>query len=279
MPPRKQPTPVLVSHLFAPLLEGLLALLSDLSTEEWENPTACEGWTVKDVALHLLGDEIGILSRKRDRFLPATQAIQSAEELVALVNDLNATWVQATRRLSPRLLCDLLRFTGAQACETFRLLDPYALGGPVSWAGPDPAPVWLDVAREYTERWHHQQHIRDAVERPGFKEPRFFAPVLDAFARALPHTFRDVDAPDGTLVTLTLSGESGGQWHLLREAGSWNLYREVDQRPDAEVVIDEDVAWRLFTRGLDRHEAQGTVTIVGDQILALAVLDMISIIA
>jgi uncharacterized protein (TIGR03083 family) len=279
MPPRKQPTPVLVSHLFAPLLEGLLALLSDLSTEEWENPTACEGWTVKDVALHLLGDEIGILSRKRDRFLPATQAIQSAEELVALVNDLNATWVQATRRLSPRLLCGLLRFTGAQACETFRLLDPYALGGPVSWAGPDPAPVWLDVAREYTERWHHQQHIRDAVERPGFKEPRFFAPVLDAFARALPHTFRDVDAPDGTLVTLTLSGESGGQWHLLREAGSWNLYREVDQRPDAEVVIDEDVAWRLFTRGLDRHEAQGTVTIVGDQILALAVLDMISIIA
>jgi uncharacterized protein (TIGR03083 family) len=279
MPPRKQPTPVLVSHLFAPLLEGLLALLSDLSTEEWENPTACEGWTVKDVALHLLGDEVGILSRKRDRFSPATQAIQSAEELVALVNDLNATWVQATRRLSPRLLCGLLRFTGAQACETFRLLDPYALGGPVSWAGPDPAPVWLDVAREYTERWHHQQHIRDAVERPGFKEPRFFAPVLDAFARALPHTFRDVDAPDGTLVTLTLSGESGGQWHLLREAGSWNLYREVDQRPDAEVVIDEDVAWRLFTRGLDRHEAQGTVTIVGDQILALAVLDMISIIA
>ena len=36
----------------------------------------------------------------------------------------------------------------------------------VNWAGPEPAPIWLDPAREYTERWVHQQHIRDAVRNP-----------------------------------------------------------------------------------------------------------------
>ena len=182
--------------------------------------TACTGWSVKDVALHLLGDEAGILSRKRDGFSPATQPIANRGELVALVDGLNAGWLQATRRLSPRLLCDLLRFVGDQVCEYFQSLDPYALGGAVSWAGPEPAPVWLDLAREYTERWHHQQHIRDAVDQPGLKEARYLAPALDAFVRALPRAFRHAPAPDGTLFTLTIAGESGGRWSLhplLRE--------------------------------------------------------------
>ncbi|HSR31473.1 MAG TPA: maleylpyruvate isomerase family mycothiol-dependent enzyme, partial [Anaerolineae bacterium] len=246
----KEPSPILVSHLFAPLLEGLLALLSDLSAEEWKKPTVCEGWTVKDVALHLLGVEIGNLSRKRDGFSPSSPPIDSARELVALVNDLNAAWVQISRRISPRLLCDLLGFTGRQVCEYFQSLDPYQVGNPVSWAGPDPAPVWLDMAREYTERWHHQQHIRDALGRPGFKEPRFFAPVLDAFVRALPHTFRAVSASEGTIVTLTISGGSGDRWSLVRGERDWNLVLNVAQEPDGEISLDQDVAWRVFTRGI-----------------------------
>jgi hypothetical protein len=48
----------------------------------------------------------------------------------------------------------------------FASLDLDSLGGPVSWAGPEAAPVWFGVAREYTERRHHQQQIRDATGRP-----------------------------------------------------------------------------------------------------------------
>ena len=271
--------PILVSHLFPELLEGLLALLASLATEEWERPTMCAGWSVQDVALHLLGVEVGNLSRKRDRFSLPTQPIHHADNLVALINDLNESWVQATRRISPRLLCDLLRLTGTQACEYFQSLDPYAPGVPVSWAGPDPAPVWLDLAREFTERWHHQQHIRDAVGKPGFKEPRFFAPVLDAFVRALPHTYREVSAADGTAVTLTIAGPSGGQWLLLREAHDWNLYLGPLRKPAAHVVIEQEVAWRVFTKGLSAEEARARTVIAGDQALGLHVLDTVSIIA
>jgi uncharacterized protein (TIGR03083 family) len=275
----KAPQPIVVTDLFPELLEHLLVLLSGLSAQDWAQPTACTGWSVKDVALHLLGDEAGILSRKRDGFSPATQPIANRGELVALVDGLNASWLQATRRLSPRLLCDLLRFMGDQACEYFQSLDPYALGGAVSWAGPEPAPVWLDLAREYTERWHHQQHIRDAVGQPGLQGPRYMAPVLKAFVRALPHTYRHVAAPDGTLLTLTISGPSGGRWSLLREQGLWQLYCDVSREPDAEAVIDEDIAWRLFTKGLDRQAAQASVALLGDRALGSHVLDMVSIIA
>ena len=275
----KQPEPILVSHLFPELLDSLLALLSGLAAGEWEQPTVCEGWSVRDVTLHLLGVEVGILSRKRDRFSLSAAPVRDLDELVALINDLNATWVRATRRISPRLLCDLLEFTGRQVCEYFASLDPYALGGPVSWASPDPAPVWLDLAREYTERWHHQQHIRDAIGKPGLTEPRFLAPVLQAFVRALPQTFRHVGGADGTLVAFTVTGRAGGQWFLLKEQDRWGLYVDVPGEPEAQVVVDEDTAWRLLTKGLDRTEARARTTLLGDQSLGLKVLDTVSILA
>ena len=53
-----------------PLLAGervdLLDLLSGLSADEWSAGTACPGWTVKDIAVHVLGEELGWLSRGRD---------------------------------------------------------------------------------------------------------------------------------------------------------------------------------------------------------------------
>lgn len=275
----KPSAPILVNDLFRPLREGLLALLSGLSAEEWEKPTVCAGWSVKDVALHLLGGDIGILSRRRDGFTPGGKAIANWEELVALINSLNDVWVKATRRMSPRLLCDLLEFTGPQVEEYFASLDPFATGAPVDWAGPEPAPVWLDLAREYTERWHHQQQIRDAVSKPGLKESRFFAPVLDTFVRALPHTFRGVAAAEQTLVKLSIAGDAGGDWCLLRERGAWNLYAECEARATAQVTMDQDDAWRLFTKGMSAEQVRGRVKIQGDVTLAEKMLDMVSVIA
>jgi len=274
----KRPHSIIVIDLFPEILERLLDLLSGLSAEDWEKPTACARWSVKGVALHLLGDEVGNLSRRRDGH-SLSGNVENWDNLISLINEWNEMWVEATQRISPRLLCDLLKFTGAQVCDYFQTLDPYAMGGSVGWAGPEPAPVWFDLAREYTERWLHQQHIRDAVVRPGLKQPQFLAPVLDTFVRALPHTYRETGAEDGTLVTLTISGESGGQWSLLREGGKWNLYLGMARGPDAEVVIDEDVAWRVFTKGLGKQEARAQVMVIGDQALGLKVLDMVSIIA
>jgi uncharacterized protein (TIGR03083 family) len=275
----RSPQPILVADRFPEILDALLELLSSLSEAEWALPTACAGWSVKDVALHLLGGDVGILSRKRDAAAIAGEPIRNWADLVAYLNHQNALWVQATRRTSPRLLCDLLRLTGTQVSTYFQSLDPDAIGDPVSWAGPERAPVWLDLAREFTERWHHQQHIREAVGKPGLMQPRYLAPVLDTFVRALPHTYRKLDAPEQTLVALTISGESGGRWFLLREHGRWALYLELERLPQAEVILDQDAAWRLFTRGIDRDTAQAQARVAGDRHLGSQILEMVSIIA
>ncbi|HWX42579.1 MAG TPA: hypothetical protein VN345_15620, partial [Blastocatellia bacterium] len=234
---------------------------------------------VKDIALHLLGGEVGILSRKRDGWSAAAGDFKTWDELVAFINDINDTWIKATRRISPPLLCDLLTTAGTQVCKYFESLDPFALDDPVNWAGPEPAPVWLDLAREYSERWHHQQQIRDAVGIPGLKQRRYFHPVLDAFVRALPHTYSGAEAPEGTAAALTISGDSGGRWCVVRENGHWDLYVDPDQQPYAEVEIDQDIAWRLFTKGVSRSEAEAKSIIRGDRAVAVRMFEMVSVIA
>ncbi len=274
----RRPEPIHVLALFPEVRQELLDLLSNLSAEDWERPTACALWSVKDVALHLLGGDIGILSRRRDGFAPSPPPANWAE-LVTLINHLNDLWVKATRRMSPRVLCDLLSFTGPQVEEFFASLDPFSVGPAVDWAGPQPAPVWLDLAREYTERWHHQQQIRDAVGRPGLKQRRFLTPVLDTFVRALPYTFRDVPAVDGTALRLSISGKSGGDWFLVREAQQWNLYLDAGPAVAAAVVLDQDAAWRLFTKGLTPGEAHRHASISGDASLTSRLFETVSVIA
>ncbi len=269
--------PIDTIQLFPAVRGELIALLRGLTAADWARP-ATPKWTVKDVALHLLGGEIGILSRRRDAFPPPGANIESWADLVALINQLNDDWLRATRRISPRVLCDLLEFTAPQAEEYFASLDPHALGVPVDWAGPGPAPVWLDVAREYTERWHHQQQIRDAVGKPGLKERRYFAPVLDAFVRGLPWTYRDVAVPDGTTVQFTISGEAGGVWCLRREGGAWKLYVSSAEKASAAVTLDPEDAWRLFTKGRSKEEVRQRARLKGDPRLAEQALEMISII-
>ena len=58
----RQPEPIIVTELFPGILDALLALLSDLSRGDWAGPTACARWSVKDAALHVLGDNVSILT-------------------------------------------------------------------------------------------------------------------------------------------------------------------------------------------------------------------------
>jgi uncharacterized protein (TIGR03083 family) len=181
-----------VLDLFPEERRALLDVLSSLSDDEWRAPTVCAPWTVKDLAAHIVADDLGVISRGRDRYTASWIDASSLEALITAINAQNEAWVAATRRLSPRLIIELLEFGGERLAAHFRSLDLDAIGDPVSWTGPDPAPVWLDVAREYTEMWAHQQQIRDATGRPGLNDRRLFAPVLDAYVRALPYTFRMV---------------------------------------------------------------------------------------
>ncbi len=281
-----QPTePIAVVGLFPELRRHLLELLAALSDEQWQRPTVCLGWSVKDVALHLLGGDIGNLSRRRDGvkdaiapYIPPGADGSAPDAFVAAVNAWNEDWVVAARRTSARVLHDLLAVTGDALYAYYGGLDLMAIGSPVSWAGPEPAPVWLDIAREYTEQWMHQAQIRDAAGVPGIRERRLFAPIPATFMQALPHALRDVDAPDAARLRVVITGEAGCAWYAERTAGRWTLHASATETAAATATLDAEVAWRLWTKGLTPDAARRAIETTGDARLAGAVGDMVAFI-
>jgi uncharacterized protein (TIGR03083 family) len=265
-----------VRPLIGPQQAAFVDLLRDLDTGQWAQPTICPGWDVKDVAAHVLGDHIGRLSRHRDGY-PLLHP-RAGEAFPVFLDRVNEEWVMAARRLSPRVLVEQLSVIGLQIAEFWATVDPDTLGAGVSWAGPGPAPVWLDGARDFSEYWTHHQQICEAVGRAGLIGPEYLGPVLDTFMRALPHTLRHLNAPEDTALQVFVAGPAGGQWACVRGPDRWRLQRQPYPQPAARLELDADTTWRLCTRGITPGRAAERARIDGDRHLAAAALQIVSII-
>jgi uncharacterized protein (TIGR03083 family) len=273
--------PLWLVDRFGPLHAELIALLRGLGPGDWQRPTACALWSVRDVTAHLLDDDLRRLSFHRDGQPPPSDgAIDGYASLVAMINRMNAEWVAVARRMSPRVLIELLEVTGPMVVELFRSIDPHAPAHwAVAWAGEEASAHWFDVGRDYTERWLHQQQVRDAVGAPPLTGREWLHPVLDLFVRAVPVAYRAVVREDGTAVRLAIEGPAGGDWTLRREAGAWQLLAGRHPAPDATVAMSDDTAWRLFSKGLGRDAARTRVRIDGDQALGEVALGALAMMA
>lgn len=258
--------PLDVVSLFPPLHTALCEVLDPLDDADWRRPTAAGAWTVKDVAAHLLDGNIRRLSFQRDGWPPPAPEtpVASYPQLVDHMNRLNATWIAAMQRTSPAVLLDLLKQTGPRVSAFFASLDPEAeaLFG-VAWAGQETSPNWFDIAREYTEKWHHQQQIRAAVDAPLLTEPRWLHPYLDTLVRGLPHAYRAATAPPDTHVGIAITGDAGGHWTLHHDADGWALLAGTGSALDARIALSDDDAWRLFSNMMQPESARKRITASG----------------
>ncbi len=270
--------PIYTARLYGEVEQKLLELLRSLAPDEWERQTLAPRWKVKDVAAHLLDTQLRKLAICRDGKWPsAGPAVE--EDLASFVNRLNAEGVRTYRQLSAADLIARMEQASRESAAFHESLDPHAKAiFSVSWAGEAESQNWFDTARELTERWHHQQQIREAVQRPGIMTPRLYHPVLDCFMRALPHTYRDVGAPEASCIKFHIAGDCGGDWFLHRTATTWQLLQGPATHLAAETTIPQEIAWRIFTKGVGREEARKLVRVSGDEKLGGHILTMVSIV-
>ena len=132
-----------------------------------------------------------------------TRRLNSWDDFVAFINGLNDVWVKATRRLSPAVLMRSVGVCRTASVRVLRFARPLRstaarlnglarslpLSGSTSRANTQSDGI---TSSRYAMPW----------ESPGLKEPKYFAPVIDAFVRALPHTYKDLSADDDTLIAL-----------------------------------------------------------------------------
>lgn len=274
-------TSIQVNHLFHSLDAALIDLLKSLTAEEWEAQTIAKRWKVKDVVAHLLDGNLRTLSIQRDGYFgEKPENIESYQDLVAWLNQLNADWVKASKRLSPKVLTLLHELTGKMVSDYYCSLDPQAKAiFSVAWAGEEESQNWFHIAREYTEKWLHQQQIRDAVNKPGILTPEYFIPFLETSLRGLPHTFKDIEAMDGTTLQISIALPQEEFWYLTREHGRWVVRRTTQQQPTSTLTINAHAAWKLFSKSWRPEDAKPFTKISGDLALAEKALHLVSFMA
>jgi uncharacterized protein (TIGR03083 family) len=261
-----EPAPVDTRHLFRPVSTELIAVLRQLGPADWEQRTVAGTWRVRDVLAHLADLTFRRLSFHRDAMAPPppTHPITSERDFVGFINGLNAQWVAVARRFSPRALTDMFDLASRDLADWFEALplEAPALFA-VSWAGEQASAGWFDIGREFTELWHHQQQIRMAVGAPPLADPRYLRAVIDVSVRGLPHAYRAVPAEPGETLAIDVTGPSGGQWTLRREAQHWRLFAGKTESPTARVSVADDDAWQLLFNALGEGEAERAVRVEG----------------
>ena len=252
----------------APLVEieraRLLDLLNDLSEEDWQRPSPRPGWTVLGLAGHLLGDDLGLLSRRRDDYLGTPSPAGLAEtEFIDWLDDLQMEWVRAARRISPRLVVELLEWTGPRLVAVLGGEDLCERSARVSWAGPEAAPRWLDELRELSEYWIHRQQLLEAVGRPVVLDPTLLGPILLGLRWAFPYRLTQARLALDGAVQIAVGDPISERWTLVATDGVWNFSEAPHERVAIHASLTADAAWRLLTNNL--RDEPSTLKVTGDQ--------------
>ena len=241
----------------------------DLGEDEWELPTGCPGWSVKDQFSHVIGTE---------RMLLGLEAPPHEDPRAGYVrNDIgafNERWVAAYRpRPGAEVLADFLAVT-AERLGTLKAM------GDDDFAAPSMTPLgpgtYLDfMTVRLFDCWVHEQDVRRAVGRPGHLSGPVAESSLAMIQGSLPRTVGKLaGAPEGAVVAFTLDGPLAREWAIGVEGGRGRILDAVPAEATATVQTDLDalVALACGRWDADSALAEGRITLQGDPALGKAVV-------
>jgi uncharacterized protein (TIGR03083 family) len=261
------PIPGVSPHDYVQLFQQerarLLQVLDALSAEDWRRATPCPGWDVLGLVNHLVGDDLSLIAWQRDNH-HGTPAPAGSDEaaFTAWLDDLQTEWVDAARRISPRLARELLAWLAVPVAETFAAQDPRSPTAQVSWASDSPVPVWLDQARELTERWIHRQQLLEAVGQPSDLDEGIAGPAIDALRWAHPYRLDQARIRSGS-IEIEITGSFHRKWRLEHDGSGWAFVARLDAPTHTALSMTVEQAWRLLTNNYSA-ELHGPLRTSGD---------------
>jgi uncharacterized protein (TIGR03083 family) len=123
-------------------------MLLTLSDEEWQQSTRCEGWTVADVAAHVVGQLTDVVTGKLDGL--GTPEVTTRE-------------VEERRGRTPAQLVDELAEGGKLGGEIAAGFDDAAWKGPIPTGGPGTLGTGIEAL--WADAYIHADDIRSAIGR------------------------------------------------------------------------------------------------------------------
>lgn len=245
-----------------------LVLLRGLSADDWNKPTDCPDWTVRDVAAHLAAIESELAGLSEP--LPA-------DDEASLPESYTQRGVDARSELPGDALVTELTDAIEQRHKQLLDLDIDPSGKPDRSPGGVSWPWQLLMANRAVDLWVHEQDIREAVGDPGGMDATGAAHTIAVFRGVLPYVLgKLVSPPAGTSVRWTVTGTNGFDI-AVRIADDGRAYESDDiDSADAQLTMTD----RAFARRVaGRRDADDLgITGTGDVELARRVLKEMSVV-
>jgi uncharacterized protein (TIGR03083 family) len=244
-------------------LERFLTLVGSLESDDWEKPTVCPLWNVRQILAHVTGAAASYASWSefKRQGNPKIQRPYRAAGL-SILDSMNQIQVDDRAHATPATLIEELRSVGPRAIATRERLPGLlrAIRVPLPGLGGI-VPIGYLTDLIYTrDMWMHRFDICRATGRELVQTPqhdgRITALVVRDLARKLTPRL------GGRAVAYELTGISGGCWSL----------GESD-RPIARITMDVLDFHLLASGRLQANELSSHTSVVGDEQIARLTLN------
>ncbi|MEI5674357.1 MULTISPECIES: maleylpyruvate isomerase family mycothiol-dependent enzyme [unclassified Nocardioides] len=217
-------------------VDDLVALLEDLSEEDWSRPTDLPGWDVRAVASHTAHLESRLAGAPEE-----TADVGEPPHVTGLMGLYTEIGVVNRRDRSGAEIVAEIR-TAAEARYAALRADPPTdpLGLPPVIFGGVPW-TWETLLRNRPlDVWMHEQDVRRAVGRPGGLDSAAARHTADYLAEGLGYVLvKKVGAAPETVVVLEIEGHEPVAWTVTR-TGRGEPLPVVRHGADATLRMDRE---------------------------------------
>lgn len=237
-------------------------LCSELPDDQWQLPTGCPGWTVKDHLSHLVDYEARAAGRPAPRHDPGP--LPHVKNEMGRANEVGVDLRRAESGAA--VLGEFGEVTGERLAQ-LRALTGRDLAAPVTTpAGPGTMADLLTL--RVMDSWVHEQDIRRATGRPGHTDGPAAGEALGYLTRFLPYVVgKRAAAPEGSTVVFRIGGRDPVAVQVIGGRGT-----PVADPGGATVTMVIPVTTFAALAG-GRGDVPGDVGITGDRELGRRVLD------
>lgn len=235
-------------------------LLSALRPEQWAAPTALPGWSVQDTVSHIVGTECALAGRAAPACDVDVRALPHVHNDIGAANEI---WVRALRAERPERLLERFREITAVRGKHLEGLSSGEFDAP-SWTPAGHRTYGRFMRIRVFDCWMHEQDIRDALGLPGHEDGPCAESALAEVTEALGYLVgKKAGAPDGSSVTIEVTGPMRVTWHVAVEGRA----AVVDRLPGpatATLRLSSNVLTRLAGGRVPVESRLGEIDFAGD---------------
>lgn len=249
---------------------AIAALGDELTGADWEAPSECPGWRVRDLVAHMVGTERSLLGEGGPP--PPEPPPAHVHNPIGAANE---GWVRSLRDGTTDALLEEFR------AVTHRRLEVLGSMTAEDFDRVGPSPVGMAPYREFMnvrvmDCWVHEQDMRVATGRPGHDDGPVADLAIDRIASAMPFVVgKKAAAPDGSIVVFAVTGPTPRRVTVAVAGGRARIDRGDPGPATVEATLDAGVFWRLGCGRISGPDARrrGLVTLAGDDGLGRRVVD------